>query len=61
MSFMCGAICEKCGRVQAYSTVQGVVRLTKWLREDGWSVGKRNKEEYLLCPNCRSKKRGEKN
>jgi hypothetical protein len=47
-----GAMCDKCGKSVEYNHV-GKTHIRRWLREEGWSFGKRD-----LCPNCRKKRGG---
>ncbi len=54
-----GALCNKCGESIYWHTHLGKVYVVKWLRDAGWSVGKRDNDgqERTLCPKCREKSR----
>lgn len=53
MGFFTGAKCDKCGQGIAFVGVSAEKYITKWVRSQGWTVGKQ-----VLCPKC---KRGNKN
>lgn len=59
MSILVGAICDRCGRSIFYKHI-GKTYVTKWIREEGWSVTKKNGKETVLCPFCKHKKKGTK-
>lgn len=46
MSIIASAICDQCGRKASYNHV-GKTHIKRWLREEGWSFGKKD-----LCPIC---------
>ena len=46
--------------VTATGTDIGKTYVTKWIREEGWSVTKKNGNETVLCPSCKRKKKGTK-
>ena len=51
MSFFLGHRCDVCGTTYEYPwnvNTNSKKVLMKWVREDGWSFGKRD-----LCPSCK--------
>ncbi len=56
MSIIAAAVCDRCGDSLAYKHI-GKTYVTKWAREDGWSITKKNGKETVLCPTCKHKKK----
>lgn len=54
MSIIAGAVCDLCGDNKIYKHI-GKTYITKWIREEGWSVTRKNGKETVLCPICKHK------
>jgi len=52
MGLYSGISCDKCGYAKEWFSIIGGTHLKRWMREEGWSIGKQ-----ILCPNCRKARR----
>ena len=48
-----GIECTKCGVVVRSNTCEGKTNFTRWMRKDGWQIGR---DGTTLCPKCKSKR-----
>lgn len=56
MSIIAGAVCDRCGDNKIYKHTAKTY-IVSWIREDGWSVTRKNGKEVVLCPTCKHKKK----
>lgn len=56
MGVIACAVCDRCGDNKIYNHI-GKTYIVKWIREEGWSVTRKNKKDIVLCPVCKHKKK----
>lgn len=60
MPFIAGAVCDFCGELRMYTHV-GKTYVARWLRQEEWTVSRKDGKDVVTCPECRrrAKKKGE--